>query len=53
MKTKVIRINLNNITNLDKQVADECDNQLFGGFALVACFQTGDDLVLIFQSTKP
>jgi hypothetical protein len=48
--TKVRRIDLNTVGDLDQAIQDLCTNMGAGGFRLVSSFVYQTQLVLIFQS---
>lgn len=47
--TKVVRIDLSTVAQLEQAIEDACGNQDFAGFKLVTTFVYQTDLVLIFQ----
>ena len=53
MFTEVRRIDMSQSQDLAKEISTLSDNMLAGGFALAATFTVGEDLVLIYQKSKP
>jgi hypothetical protein len=49
MNTKVRRIDLNSVTNLDEDIATLSDNMLAANFLLAASFLAESQLILIYQ----
>jgi len=49
MKTRVLKIDLNEVDSISDAITSACDSQAVEGFRLATCFTLNSILVLIFQ----